>query len=160
MKLTISEAAAYCGYKSRSVIYRLQQSGMLRDYEAGRVGRNRLLESHPPGRCSLRDHIAASVQLRHDSPLGQRHGPLASPIAALSDAELGAYCDEHLGDAALAAAIAPINEWIEGQQQEVNWSRLAERLNAYLGPTWPGPPWDGDQSATVAMALSLAQEAG
>ena len=160
MKLTISEAAAYCGYKSRSVIYRLQQSGMLRDYEAGRVGRNRLLESDPPGRCTLRDHIAACVQLRHDSPLGQRHGPLASPIAALSDVDLGAFCDEHLGDAALAAAIAPINEWIEGQQQEVNWSRLAERLNAYLGPSWPGPPWDGDQSATVAMALALAQEAG
>jgi len=160
MKLTISEAAAYCGYKSRSVIYKLQQSGMLRDYEAGRVGRNRLLESDPPGRCTLRDHIAACVQLRHDSPLGQRHGPLASPIAELTDDQLGAYCNEHLGEAALAAAIAPINEWIEGQQQEVNWSRLAERLNAYLGPAWPGPPWDGDQSATVAMALALAQEAG
>ena len=147
MKLTIREAAAYCGYKSRSVIYRLQQSGMLRDYEAGRHGRNRLLESDPPGRCSLRDHIAACVQLRHDSPLVQRHGPLASPIAELSDA-------------ALAAAIAPINEWIDAQRQEPEWERIAERLNAYLGPAWPGPPWDGDQSATVAMALSLAQEAG
>jgi len=157
MKLTISEAAAHCGYKSRSVIYRLQQSGMLRDYEAGRVGRNRLLESDPPGRCTLRDHIAACVQLRHDSPLGQRHGPLASPIAALSDAELAAAMPT---DADLAAAMAPIDRWIEGQQQEANWSRLAERLNAYLGPTWPGPPWDGEQAATVAMALSLAQEAG
>jgi hypothetical protein len=137
MKLTISEAAAACGYKSRSVIYRLQQSGMLRDYEAGRVGRNRLLESDPPGRCSLRDHIAACVQLRHDSPLGQRHGPLASPIAELSDAEL-------------AAAMAPIDRW----------ERVALLLTEYLGPTWPGPPWDGEQTATVAMALSLAQEAG
>ena len=160
MKLTISEAAAYCGYKSRSVIYRLQQSGMLRDYEAGRVGRNRLLESDPPGRCTLRDHIAACVQLRHDSPLGQRHGPLASPIAELTDDQLGAYCNEHLGEAALAAAIAPINEWIEGQRQEPEWERIAERLNAYLGPSWPGPPWDGDQTATVAMALAMAQEAG
>ena len=150
MKLTISEAAAYCGYKSRSVIYRLQQSGMLRDYEAGRVGRNRLLESDPPGRCTLRDHIAACVQLRHDSPLGQRHGPLASPIAELTDDQLGAYCDAHLGDAELAAAMAPIDRW----------SRLAERLNAYLGPTWPAPPWDGEQANTLAMALSLAQEAG
>jgi len=160
MKLTISEAAAYCGYKSRSVIYRLQQSGMLRDYEAGRVGRNRLLESDPPGRCTLRDHIAACMQLRHDSPLGQRHGPLASPIAALTDADLGAYCDEHLGEAALEAAMAPIDDWIQGQQQEASWERVAERLNAYLGPSWPGPPWDGEQTATVAMALSLAQEAG
>jgi len=142
------------------VIYRLQQSGMLRDYEAGRVGRNRLLESDPPGRCTLRDHIAACMQLRHDSPLGQRHGPLASPIAALTDADLGAYCDEHLGEAALEAAMAPIDDWIQGQQQEASWERVAERLNAYLGPSWPGPPWDGEQTATVAMALSLAQEAG
>jgi len=160
MKLTISEAAAYCGYKSRSVIYKLQQSGMLRDYEAGRVGRNRLLESDPPGRCTLRDHIAACVQLRHDSPLGQRHGPLASPIAALTDEALAAYCDEHLGEAALAAAIAPIDRWLEGQQQEANWSRVALLLTEYLGPTWPAPPWDGQQANTLAMALSLAQEAG
>ena len=158
MKLTISEAAAYCGYKSRSVIYRLQQSGMLRDYEAGRVGRNRLLESDPPGRCTLRDHIAACVQLRHDSPLGQRHGPLASPIAALTDADLGAYCDEHLGEAALAAAMAPIDRWIEGQQQEANWSRAALLLTEYLGPTWPAPPWDGEQTATVALCLEMARE--
>ena len=159
MKLTISEAAAYCGYKSRSVIYRLQQSGMLRDYEAGRHGRSRLLESHPPGRCPLRDHIAACVQLRHDSPLGQRHGPLASQIAELSDADLGAFCDAHLGEAALAAAIQPINEWIDAQRQEPEWDRIAERLNAYLG-AWSAPPWDGEQTATVAMALALAQEAG
>jgi len=156
MKLTISEAAAYCGYKSRSVIYRLQQSGMLRDYEAGRVGRNRLLESDPPGRCTLRDHIAACVQLRHDSPLGQRHGPLASPFAALSDAELAAAMPT---DAELAAAMAPIDRWIEGQQQEANWERIAERLNAYLG-AWSAPPWDGQQVNTLAMAMALAQEAG
>jgi hypothetical protein len=157
MKLTISEAAAYCGYKSRSVIYRLQQSGMLRDYEAGRVGRNRLLESDPPGRCSLRDHIAACVQLRHDSPLGQRHGPLAGPLAELSDAELAAAMPT---DDELAAAMAPIDRWIEGQQQEASWERVALLLTEYLGPTWPAPPWDGEQTATVAMALSLAQEAG
>ncbi len=155
MKLTNSEAAAYCGYKSRSVIYRLQQSGMLRDYEAGRVGRNRLLESDPPGRCTLRDHIAACVQLRHDSPLGQRHGPLANPIAEMTDDQLAAAMPT---DAELAAAMAPIDRWIEGQQQEANWSRVAELVTEYLGPTWPAPPWDGEQTATVAMALSLARE--
>ena len=155
MKLTISEAAAHCGYKSRSVIYRLQQSGLLRDYEAGRVGRSLLLESHPPGRCPLRDHIAASVQLRHDSPLGQH----PSPMAELSDDQLGAYCDRHLGDDALAAAVAPINEWIDAQRQEPAWPRIAQLLNGFLGPSWPPPPWDGDQAATVAMALAMAQEA-
>jgi len=158
MKLTISEAAAACGYKSRSVIYRLQQSGMLRDYEAGRVGRNRLLESDPPGRCTLRDHIAACVQLRHDSPLGQRHG-LASPIAEMTDDQLAAYCDEHLGEAALAAAIAPINEWIDAQRQEPEWERIAARLNAFLG-AWSAPPWTAGEVNTLALCLEMAQEAG
>ena len=152
MKLTISEAAAHCGYKSRSVIYRLQQSGLLRDYEAGRVGRSLLLESHPPGRCPLRDHIAASVQLRHDSPLGQH----PSPMAGLSDAELGAFCDEHLGEAALAAAIAPINEWIASQDAP-DWALVADRMNAYLG-AWSAPPWTAEEVNTMAMALAMAQE--
>jgi hypothetical protein len=159
MKLTISEAAAYCGYKSRTVLYRLLRDGLLRDYEAGRVGRTRLLESDPPGRCTLRDHIAACVQLRHDSPLGQRHGPLAGPLDELNDDQLNAYCDEHLGDDALAAAIEPIDRWIESQRQDPNWALVADRLNAYLG-AWSAPPWTAEEANTLAMALSLAQEAG
>jgi len=151
MKLTISEAAAYCGYKSRTVLYRMLRDGLLRDYEAGRHGRNRLLESDPPGRCPLRDHIAANVQLRHDSPLGQRHGPLAE----LTDEALAAAMPT---DADLAAAMAPIDRWIEGQRQEANWERVALLLTEYLGPTWPGPPWDGQQVNTLAMAMALAQE--
>jgi excisionase family DNA binding protein len=67
------------------------------------------------------------------------------PLRAL--AELAAAMPT---DADLAAAMAPIDRW----------ERVAELVTEYLGPTWPGPPWDGDQSATVAMALSLAQEAG
>jgi hypothetical protein len=84
MKLTISEAAAHLGYRSRTVLYRLLRDGLLKDYQAGRDGRTQLLESHPPGRCSLRDHVAACVQLRHDSPLGHR----ADPLAAISDDDL------------------------------------------------------------------------
>ena len=152
MKLTISEASAHCGYKSRSVIYKLQQGGMLRDYEAGRVGRSLLLESHPPGRCPLRDHIAACVQLRHDSPLGQH----PSPMAGLSDAELAEYCDEHLGDDALAAAVAPLDRWIAGQEAPA-WDQIADRMNAYLG-AWPGPPWTADQANTMALALAMATD--
>ena len=148
MKLTISEAAAHCGYKSRSVIYRLQQSGLLRDYEAGRVGRSLLLESHPPGRCPLRDHIAASVQLRHDSPLGQH----PSPMAELSDAELAEYCDRHLGDDALAAAVAPLDRWIAGQEAPA-WDLIADRMNAFLG-AWPGPPWTSEEVNTMALAMA------
>lgn len=154
MKLTISEAAALCGYKSRTVIYRLHQSGLLRDYEAGKDGRSQLLESHPPGRCPLRDHIAASVQLRHDSPLGQCHGPLGE----LSDADLGAYCDEHLSADALAAAMEPINRWADSQLAP-DWERIAELANASLDcASWGPPPWAPEQWVTLSMVLSLAEE--
>ena len=39
------------------------------------------------------------------------------------------------------------------------WAVGAGHLHAYLGDSWPAPPWSGDQAATVAMALSLSEEA-
>jgi hypothetical protein len=90
-----------------------------------------------------------------DRPL---HGQ-ATPIAELSDADLGAFCDEHLGEAALAAAIEPINRWVESQRQDPDWSRVADRMNEYLG-AWSAPPWTAEEANTLAMALALAQEGG
>ena len=37
---------------------------------------------------------------------------------------------------------------------------LAARLNSYLGESWPAPPWSGDQVATLALLLSMAEEEG
>jgi len=51
-------------------------------------------------------------------------------------------------DAELAAAMAPIDRW----------SRVALLLTEYLGPAWPAPPWDGEQTATVALCLEMARE--
>jgi hypothetical protein len=79
-----------------------------RDYEAGKDGRSQLLESHPQGQSPLRAHIAAWVHLRHDSPLAQRHCPGAKKLAEMTDAQLAAFADKHLGDEVLAAAMAPI----------------------------------------------------
>ena len=42
---------------------------------------------------------------------------LPSPIAELNDGQLAAYCDAHLGDAALVAEMVPIDRWIESQRQ-------------------------------------------
>ena len=39
-----------------------------------------------------------------------------------------------------------------------DWVAVADQLNAYLGPSWPGPPYSGDQAATLQMCLSLAEE--
>ena len=143
--LTVAESAQLLGISKVSV-YKALNCGRL---EYRTIEGRKCIE-----RRDLKTRYWGSSQRMADRPL---HG-LASPIAELTDDQLAAYCDEHLNDAALAAAMAPINEWTDNQQQEPEWERIAERLNAYLGPAWPGPPWDGEQSATVAMAMALAQE--
>ena len=141
MKLTISEAAAHLGYRSRTVLYRLLRDGLLKDYQAGRDGRTQLLESHPPGRCSLRDHVAACVQLRHDSPLGHR----ADPLAAISDADLARHTDQVMAGLDAAPSGPP-------------WEHIAVLLNGFLGPDWPAPPWSAEQLNTVEMCIALAHD--
>lgn len=44
------------------------------------------------------------------------------------------------------------------QEPAPDWPRIAAQLNAYLGDSWPAPPWSGDQVNTLAMCLSLAEE--
>ena len=61
-------------------------------------------------------------------------------------------------DAQLAAAMAPIDRWIESQNRGPDWDLVAHRLNNYLGSGWPAPPWDGDQVNTLSMAIELALE--
>jgi len=51
--------------------------------------------------------------------------------------------------------------WRRGGAEEITeqgWDAVAVRLNAYLGDSWPAPPYSGDQVATLAMCLGLAQE--
>jgi hypothetical protein len=132
--LTVAESAQLLGISKVSV-YKALNCGRL-DY--------RTIEGR---KCIERQNLEArywgSSQRFADRP---QHG-LAELAAAMPT------------DDELAAAMAPIDRWIEGQQQEANWDRIADRLNAYLG-AWSPPPWDGQQANTLAMALALAQEAG
>jgi phage terminase Nu1 subunit (DNA packaging protein) len=82
--LTISEAAAALGFKSRSTLYRLRDNGDLDAYltPAEPTGR-RLLEMAPAGLPSLRDHIAQLVRLQANSSLGGRQ-PQAPPTQGRS----------------------------------------------------------------------------
>jgi len=82
---------------------------------------------------------------------------LSAPLEQLGDEELGAYCDAHLGDEALAAAMEPINRWIEARDQAPQWEVIAESLNAYPVPSLPEPPVTGDQVATLALCLEMAR---
>jgi hypothetical protein len=121
----------------------LVRDGQLAAYRVPGNGREILLDTNPPGRPSLRETVEALTQFRPNSPLRRR--PPAEPLVEMSDAELGAYTDRVM--AGLDSAPAP------------DWAVIAARLNEFLGPDWPAPPWSAAQVNTVAMALSLAEEA-
>jgi len=99
------------------------------------------LETAPPGLPTLRQQVQGLTQIRFNSPLWRRDG------------------SAEITEQGLEAAMAPINRWIEARDQAPAWEAVAERLNAYLGPSWPAPPWDGDQVSTLALCLEMAREA-
>ena len=141
MILNTSEAARHLGYRTRTTLQRLLRAGHLNHYKVPGGGRQVLLETAPPGLPSLREQDQALTQIRHSSPLWRRGGA------------------EEISEAELDAALQPINRWIEAREQAPGWEAVAERLNAFLGNSWPAPPWDADQVATLALCLEMAQEA-
>jgi len=143
MILNTSEAARHLGYSTRTTLQRLLAAGLLNDYRVPGGGRQVLLETSPPSLPTLRQRVRALVQVRYSSPLWRRDGPA-----------------EEITELGLEAAMEPINRWIESRHQAPAWEVIAERLNAHLGPSWPGPPWSGDQVATLALCLEMAQEGG
>jgi hypothetical protein len=152
MICNITEASLHLGFRSRSTLQRLVAKGHLDAYLLPSESREVLLETTPAGLPSLREMVQAATQYRPGSPLWrqERHRqPAAAPLAELSDEELGARCDEAMAGLD-AVELGP--DW-------PNWAAVAEQLNAYLGDSWPAPPWSAEQAATVAMCLSLAQEA-
>jgi hypothetical protein len=159
MIVNISEACALLGYRSRSTVQRLIKAGHLNAYLRPGGGRAVLLETDPEGVPSLRSAVQGLTQIRYDSPLWKRERKRSEPVdlELLSDEALAAYCDEHLSDDALEAAMAPITAWCDSQASP-DWELIAEHLNAYLGANWPAPPWDGDRVATLALLLSMAEE--
>jgi hypothetical protein len=50
--------------------------------------------------------------------------------------------------------------WRADEPEASPWDGVAERLNRYLGANWPAPPWSGDQVATLALLLSMAEGEG
>ncbi len=42
------------------------------------------------------------------------------------------------------------------EPQGPNWPALAAKVNNYVGPDWPAPPWSPEQINTLAMILTLA----
>ena len=139
--LTVAESALLLGI-SRVSVYKALNCGRL---EYRTIEGRKCIE-----RQGLEARYWGSSQRLADRPL---HG-----LAELTDEALAVAMPT---DAELAAAVAPIDRWIESQRQEApDWALVADRMNAYVGPTWPAPPWTAEQANTMAMAMALAQEGG
>ena len=141
--LTVAESALLLGI-SRVSVYKALNCGRL---EYRTIEGRKCIE-----RQDLAERYWGSSQRLADRPA---HG-LPSPMAELSDADLAAAMPT---DAELEAAMAPIDDWINSQRKDPAWPRIAARLNGFLGQDWPGPPWSGEQAATLSLCLELAQEA-
>ena len=156
MLVNISDAALHLGYASRSTVSRLLRAGLLADYERpGGNGRERLLETDPPGLPSLRSAVQGMTQLRYDSPLWKRERQRVEPVELdqLSDEQLHAYTAEVLSDEALEAAMVPITAWCDAQRE---LEEVADRANACLDcSAWGPPPFTADQWATLRVVLEL-----
>jgi len=139
--LNTSEAARFLGYRTRTTLQRLLAAGLLDAYRVPGGGRQVLLETNPPELPTLRQRVQALTQVRFNSPLWRRGGA------------------EEITEQGLEAAMAPINRWIESRDEGPQWDAVAARLNGYLGDGWAGPPYSGDQVATLALCLEMAQEA-
>jgi len=140
MILNTSEAARHLGYSTRTTLQRLLAAGLLDAYRVPGGGRQVLLETRPPGLPTLRQRVQALVQIRYSSPLWRRDGPA------------------EITEQGLEAAMEPINRWIESRDEGPQWEVIAGRLNDFLDPSWPAPPWDGDQVSTLALCLEMAGE--
>jgi len=105
-----------------------------------RAGRQLRLQIKLPELPTLRQRVQALTQVRYSSPLWRRDGPA------------------EITEQGLEQAMQPINRWIESRDEGPQWEVIAGRLNDFLDPSWPAPPWDGDQVSTLALCLEMAQE--
>lgn len=105
MNVSISEAARQLGYKSRSVLYRLRDSGLLDDYldDDG-------IELAPPGLPSLAEHLKAVLQPQRRADPGERldRGQLEAELTAERTRRLRMQNDLEEGRLIVAAELEPV----------------------------------------------------
>ena len=156
--VTLSEAAQALGFKSRSTLYRLRDSGDLADYlrPPSSPGGAQLLELTPPGRPPLSEHVNRLIRPqannceRYRRPrIDQRWGTVAGVLSeALTDSGGLALCDAE-AQAIAAALPAALGEAFGAQGLESLRVALADAGCWRAGPGTPEHPerhreWWGD----------------
>lgn len=170
--VTFSDAAAACGYRSRSTLYRLRDQGALTAYmRPGGPGQAERLELEPPGRPTLRQYVAGLV--RTTCRAADRRAADSRPFAEV-EAELSAFVEADLAaylargwDQHLPAAADPVAEWWAewGRWRPSDpplppaevWNHAAAMAGHLMGGRWEA--LTGPEAAELYRQLGEALEA-
>lgn len=174
--VSLGDAAAALGYRSRSQIYRLKADGFLDRYlvpGAGPHGAD-AIDLQPEGAKHLREHVAECVQLRVTN-LSQRRRRAAAPApelpAEVADPvrewweEWGAWRPEELLDQAAADAhVARIVAGMMGgavvELTAGNVVELARQISEARADVASGARWDPVRWAAAEARLAAEDSAG
>ena len=137
--LNLGQVAELLGFSSPASVRRLLKRGVLEAYRrSGPDGRSTYLETEPEGLPTLKQQVQAHTQCHFSSPLWRRES-----------------LPETMSDQALDAAMEPINEWIEGRDQQGWEARAAE----FIDPScWGPPPWTAQQWLNLRSIIQLAED--
>ena len=136
--LNLTQAGRELGFKTAYTLRKMYQRGVLDAYlRSGSDKRAVYVEMAPEGLPTLKQQVQAHTQCHFSSPLWRRE-PLP----------------ETMSDQALDAAMEPINEWIEGRDQQGWEARAAE----FIDPScWGPPPWSAQEWRNLRSIISLAE---
>lgn len=143
--ITFSQAAQMMGWRSRSTLYRLRDSGALLGYVRESAKGGTVLEMTPPNRPPLDEHLRRVVRTQANSP-GRRTAQQQAPDPpAKAERELATMRQ------LLAAARAREQAWVQGYSALRCW--VSEQASLELHRQLGDQPAIGDVMVTVRQML-------
>lgn len=136
MPVSVADAAAALGFRSRSTLYRLLDRGLLKDWEREGPKGQRWLELE-----GLQAQVQKFVRLQSNSPRGKTE-PLEVDLNDLP--EQAGDLRDLTGDTSNATHF---------------WQQVAPVANGFLDASrWGPPPWSADRWVTLCHVLEMAVE--
>lgn len=137
MPVSIADAAAALGFRSRSTLYRLLDRGLLKDWEREGPKGQRWLELE-----GLQARVQKFVRLQSNSPRGKTD---------LGEVDLNALLEQEVDLRGLTGDPPDATRF---------WQQVAPVANGFLDVScWEPPPWSADRWVTLCHVLEMAVDA-
>jgi hypothetical protein len=128
--VSITEAAASLGFRSRSTLYRLLDQDLLKDWEREGPKGQRWLELE-----GLQAQVQKFVRLQSNSPKRPQRGQ---------------YLEQEVDLLELAGGVSDASRF---------WEQVAPVANGFLDvSSWGPPPWSADRWVTLCHVIEMAVE--